>query len=910
MATMKRFTITNRDMPRKVREAIMHNSEAYRKAIEKYVRGSVNPDSQVSVTARILSTDPSSPDFGSMVFEGFVTEEEYKAASTGLASITGRINAALGLEKGDPGFRRYAHSVTVAEGDLTLYGKSSYREAERIATNAGGVISRSPTESNPDNVHFIVPSKGYNKLSKAGKAAAVDKIFGSASVMSQEAIDKEVRAYEERERITEANEKRNEEKRLAAEEEYEKKRDAAATAKWRDMQAEYDYEQWEKEDNEAKIEKDKESKKIEESTKRTSTVIKSILAVVTVATDILRRILTSTLKYAAQIDQQAKESRNVEMSMSDRREMDIFDLSRGMKAGTTFGAVSAVQRLFGDITNLDEGALSTLARVMGGDVKELVETGIGGEKPEKLLETIMDKYFLQYKMGKNSIGQYVGQEAARRELLTSLTSVAPELAEVFAAMVEDYTRGKFTGEGGYRGWRDIFETNRTDLTEAEITFSTEVGRQFNEILAMVEDLKTSFFTRLANSMSGLLSSIANIRIGMSASKSFELSRSNYRTDMETKNLLKQLVGGYNKSAQDDLNEMYASLVEKKRVPGRFGFTAETLAGIASGEIDSNYLKKNFIEGSGMLSQSDAEIKAYLEAGKILLTSAILSTATSDEITKIMAAKKKMNEVQEQLDKGIEGNPGPVTYTVSEETKEAEQMYKDVVKYITSGYDSVVNIQTGEITSEEGFDIVKEAFAQQLRDNPTLYLATMYSMFGDIGVLMSSEAIEMANKMGVPQILSGVKGRQLPGQVHNIMRARYKKATAGKDLTPEEEKAIMIDLMAEAGGAYFISRAGYGSAEEKYIRATAEEKLIPNVSEANSYVIGAIVRLANDLAEGKYSYSSGKNERGEYVLTIVGKTETGAEVDTSYTLSGTDGVESIGTFIIDNGQMQFSSVKGD
>ena len=124
----------------------------------------------------------------------------------------------------------------------------------------------------------------------------------------------------------------------------------------------------------------------------------------------------------------ATEAHDVGVTALERRGYDIFDIAHGMEKGSTFGAIKSIQGMFGDVTALDEKALGTLARVMGSEVGEAVHSGMGGQNPDQLLEKIMDKYFKQYLSGRNSLGQQVGMEQARRELVTSLQSISPEIA--------------------------------------------------------------------------------------------------------------------------------------------------------------------------------------------------------------------------------------------------------------------------------------------------------------------------------------------------------------------------------------------------------------------------------------------------------------------------------------------------
>jgi hypothetical protein len=118
------------------------------------------------------------------------------------------------------------------------------------------------------------------------------------------------------------------------------------------------------EDKKAKEEMAEEKAKNEESAKKTTAVVKAILSVVTVIGDVVRRILTASLKQASENNKMAVEAHSVGVTAMQRRGYDIFDLAHGMEKGSTFGAIKSVHGMFGAVTSLDEKALGTLARVM------------------------------------------------------------------------------------------------------------------------------------------------------------------------------------------------------------------------------------------------------------------------------------------------------------------------------------------------------------------------------------------------------------------------------------------------------------------------------------------------------------------------------------------------------------------
>lgn len=624
-----------------------------------------------------------------------------------------------------------------------------------------------------------------------------------------------------------------------------------------------------------------EKKQIAESSRKTASIAKMATAVLVTIADITRRILTATLKNASKMDKDAVEAHDMGISYMERRDMDLFDKAHGLPEGSTFKAVQATQSMFGDVTNLDEKAIGVLARVMGGDVSKLVQSGLGSSDPSLFVENIMDAYFKQWKSGKNSLGQDVGQQQARMELVQSLKSVSTEYATLFSRMVDDYQSGAYGKFNSYGDWRNTTETNRSGLTDADTTLATEVGKKYNEIIAIVDDLKTSFFTRLAGSMDGLLTKIKNIRVGQTADNKIEEDIKNKQANTENYNLLSQELKAYNVTSEAKINELAESTPisingwgfknYKAEEIADFTYNAEILAGIHSGIYDKEYFKKNK-DGTGL--KSDSEIAKYIQRGKDIYDNAIYNKEVQDEISRSEVILQRQEEIKEANANEIgSGKIADLTLSSANETVLAQKILRDAGSLI-AGKNGTLSTFAPEVQN-----VVKESYADYLVNNP--------------------KAIAEAGK----RLSKGTLGKK----VSKAMNARAKElGLKNAQVLPIEEKArILAEYDAENWYSYNFIPQQYisqkGKAEDTFLQKNGTEAFIKNLNSSDSFILSELIRSGVALANGDYRYYGSQNEHGEYVLRIVEIGKDGKETPaTSISLGKTNGQEIVGTFNMKDG----------
>lgn len=665
-----------------------------------------NLDSDLSAFERALQSATNSFDFfnsnlkridpksGLAEQSFYIRREEFDNAYKALKAKSAELASRRG---GDYAFG--VHAVENIEMTKTIYGKRAQKKAMEEVDRLGGVAT--VNASNPDKLDISIP---YDKSALAGlnkrqRSALISQAIPDAMKLSD--IERDQR-----------------------------KKD--------------------KEYKEAEKQKKEQNAKDKESVKKATAITKAILAVVTVIGDIVRRILTASLKQATENNKMAVEAHSVGVTALERRSYDIFDVAHGMEKGSTFGAIQSVQGMFGDVTNLDEKALGTLARVMGSEVSSLVRSGMGGQNPDQLLDKILDKYFKQFLSGKNSLGQSVGMEQARRELITSLQSVSPEIAKLFARMADDYTSGYYGRFGNTAEWRGTTNTNRTGLTEAEQKFSTEIGKKYNEIIAIVEDLKTSFFTRLAGSMDGLLTKVKNLRIGQSEDNKIEEDIRNRQKNEESKTIMKNQLKMYNANTAGTIKEL-SSLESTPLNKGttetqakRFQYTAELLAGIQSGIYDAKYFTENNISGTGMFSAKEA--KAYVARGKAIADNAMFNAEVQDELSRAVVNLKQIQEIDKVNKNEVgSGKIADLTMTEAKQTFNAQNYAEEYTRSIV-GRTGTLNTFGSEVRKA-----YLESYYDYLINNPDAYKRETDNMADVTKKKFEANAKSIAKEKGIKNI---------------------------------------------------------------------------------------------------------------------------------------------------------------
>lgn len=382
------------------------------------------------------------------------------AIASKIGNITGKSGASYSISN--------PTKMPIKSGEIAgLYGTKAVELARQNVETRGGRLTYAPTADSPDRYEYIIPYEG--RYTQKRRQEMESNLFSEPLSVSAST------------RIEEAN------KRQKEEEKREKK------------------------------DKDK-------SDREKKGAILKILGVVTVLTDVARRILTSVLNFATQSVQTATMAHNLGMSYSTAREFGIQEKVHGLPAGTITGAISDIQSMFGNIQNLDENAISALALIMGSDVESLIRSGIGGSRPEELLGNILDAYMERAQSGRTSLGQYVGEQEARRELFSQLSKISPQIASLFATMQEERNNinSIYKDQAStFAEWRKLFDPNRGGITSLDEGVVETLGQYTNQIKGIAEQIKQGVMIKVAPTLIDVLQKIANTRFGMTTRESWE-----------------------------------------------------------------------------------------------------------------------------------------------------------------------------------------------------------------------------------------------------------------------------------------------------------------------------------------------------------------------------------------------------
>ena len=305
-----------------------------------------------------------------------------------------------------------------------------------------------------------------------------------------------------------------------------------------------------------------------ETTRFNKSSLLKIIGVLTLISDITRRILSAVMTFSQQTVKDMVTAHNLGMSYESVRHYRHVETAHGMKEGTVTNAVADIQSKFGNITSLDEKALEALAVVMGSKIEDMAKMGMGASNPEAVLGAILDAFNEKANAGYNSVGQYVGEAQARRELYSYLLKVSPQVADIFATMQEE----QHNINSIYRYQADTFEkfsnlrpTKRGGNEDIDYGVMDTLGETWNQLLEAVNQIKEAFIVGFAPVLLPLIRRLADTRVGMTAEEKAQRNKenkeANERAIESTKKTMKYYEGIGIKNLSDEDRAYYEALTE-------------------------------------------------------------------------------------------------------------------------------------------------------------------------------------------------------------------------------------------------------------------------------------------------------------------------------------------------------------
>ena len=364
-------------------------------------------------------------------------------------------------------------SIGSVSGKKTLHTAEAVRLARTSLESYGGVLKHTPTVKNPYRYTYTVPFEqvGNKNAEKAFKS----NIFHEANSLSNVYIRRKNKKAKQRE-----------------EEREQKEREKA------------------------------------HSPRRILALLTKILGVLTIGFDIVRRILSLVTEQGKMAVRTSTIAHNLGTNYQQARQIESAERVSGLGTGIITGAMSDVQSMFGNKTNIDEGALETLALVMGSKIEDLVKSEVG---TEVLVGEIIDAWNERASTGYNSVGEYVGEAQARRELYSLLNKVSPQLASIFALMQEQRTDEaslyKNLASGKFSDWvNGLSNVNRYPVNTIGEGLLKEVSQYANNVNDLIEQLKHGIAITFAEPAIAVLRSISNIRWGMTGKNNLDFDIKN------------------------------------------------------------------------------------------------------------------------------------------------------------------------------------------------------------------------------------------------------------------------------------------------------------------------------------------------------------------------------------------------
>ena len=400
-------------------------------------------------------------------------------------------------------------SIGSVSGTKTLPTAEAVRLARTSLESYGGILKHTPTVKNPDEYSYTVPFEQVGN--KDAEEKFKSNIFHEANLLSNVYVRRKNQKEKDKE-----EQKRNKQK----------------------------------------------------SPIKIFSLLTKILGVLTIGFDIVRRILSLVTEQGKMAVRTSTIAHNLGTNYQQARQIESAERVSGLETGTITGAMSDIQSMFGNITNIDEGALETLALVMGSKIEDLVQSGIGGSNPEVLVGEIIDAWNERASTGYNSVGEYVGEAQARRELYSLLNKVSPQLANIFALMQEqradEASLYKNLASGKFSDWvNGLSNVNRYPVNTIGEGLLKEVSQYANNVNDLIEQLKHGIAITFAEPAIAVLRSISNIRWGMTGKNNLDLDIKN----LESNNAWKEHAQAMLESLPSERGSMSANdwlLVETQR----------------------------------------------------------------------------------------------------------------------------------------------------------------------------------------------------------------------------------------------------------------------------------------------------------------------------------------------------------
>ena len=306
-----------------------------------------------------------------------------------------------------------------------------------------------------------------------------------------------------------------------------------------------------------------------ESLKFNKGTMLKIVGILTTIADITRRILSSVLTFSTQTAKDMLTAHNLGMSYEAVRAYRHVERTHGLKEGTVTEAVTGEQQKYGNITSLDEKSLEYIALIMGNKVADMATMGLGASNPEAIVSAIVDRANELANSGYNSVGQYVGEQQARRELYSYLLKYSPQIADIFATMQEEQhnINSLYRNQADtFEAWKNLTPTSRGGNGWADYGVVKVTNEQWNKVQDILSQITEGIKVSLADNVLSLLKKIANSRFFMTESERRRFNEENRAKNQAELTAINKTIAQY-EGSYDNLSAgekaYYDVLVEQR-----------------------------------------------------------------------------------------------------------------------------------------------------------------------------------------------------------------------------------------------------------------------------------------------------------------------------------------------------------
>lgn len=556
----------------------------------------------------------------------FFVPKDYGQQLQGVITSTNKQLKGLGLGSEDKLLvaKNYADAHFL-ETIREIKGAKAQQYAREELVDIGGIVKHTAGTANKDIMTTFVPVldstiAGMSNAELGKMARDLTPLANRASVTEQAKRTKDEQA-------------KLREQQLEHQYRLKKQTDRENARKTRESERAFKSEQREKLRDEIEADKEK-----AHSRKVLLGRIGKVATAIGILVDITRRILTSVLSFGSEVSKSTTKARTLETSYMAQRNMNYMDMALGLGEGTSLQAQEDLRAKFGNTAKIDTEALKWLAMVMGNDVGAMVQSGLGGDNPAKLMESIIDSFYERWGEGKDQYGNVVGQDKARRALVTLLESVSPSIARIFERMIEEQTNGLNAGRiTSYSQFQKMYLPASGGLSDNDWERIALLGKEADELKATFKNLGDILKGSFLLSLQGIIGWANGLHLGETAGEQFEseLEGTSYLISQEERIKAEQRI-------------------RQKRLSKYFGnkdiYNQISLAG-----------------QTAYLAETDEEKGAILSAQRAV-AEIMADPQALNELKLWLGAEEQLRRVKEDIDKGR--SPDKVYYSLANQVEVA------------------------------------------------------------------------------------------------------------------------------------------------------------------------------------------------------------------------------------------------